>query len=150
MATFEDSGKCKGFAFIDFEDEDGPTNALKDKALRRLIKRPLRLEYGEDRSKRRVRQPNPTASSFNESSSDSAPAFNEERPASIGRERSKGFQEKQDRSFNNNKRRFNDNNNNYRDDNMASNKRLKSSIALATAPRASAAIVKSTGKKTTF
>lgn len=31
MATFEDSGKCKGFAFIDFKDETGPTTALKSK-----------------------------------------------------------------------------------------------------------------------
>jgi len=54
MATFEDSGKCKGFAFLDFKDEGGPTKALEDKSCRRVGGRELRMEFGEDRSKRRV------------------------------------------------------------------------------------------------
>lgn len=40
MATFEDSGKCKGFAFIDFKNEEGSTNALKDKSCRKIAGRP--------------------------------------------------------------------------------------------------------------
>lgn len=52
MATFEDSGKCKGFAFIDFLHADSATKALKDKRCKKLFGRPLRMEYGEDRSKR--------------------------------------------------------------------------------------------------
>lgn len=52
MATFEDSGKCKGFAFVDFLNSDGPTHALKDKSVTRLNGRPLKMQYGEDRSKR--------------------------------------------------------------------------------------------------
>ncbi|GME79204.1 unnamed protein product [Ambrosiozyma monospora] len=56
MATFEDSGKCKGFAFIDFRDEEGPTKALQDKSCKWLINRQLRMEYGEDRSARKRNQ----------------------------------------------------------------------------------------------
>lgn len=52
-ATFEDTGKCKGFSFIDFKSEEGPTNALKDPKCRRMNGRNLRMEYGEDRSQRR-------------------------------------------------------------------------------------------------
>lgn len=129
MATFEDSGKCKGFAFIDFKDESGPTNALKSKLTKMFINRPLRMEYGEDRSKRtpraharervegdepaeRVEEPAPRASA--------APRAQADRP----------------------KRRMAP-----RDE---SNKRVKSSVALATAQRASAAIVPSAGKKIKF
>ena len=57
MATFQDTGKCKGFAFIDFKDEEGATTALKSKLTKMLINRKLRMEYGEDRSKRRPKEP---------------------------------------------------------------------------------------------
>lgn len=52
-ATFQDSGKCKGFTFIDFKDEEGAGKALSDPSCRRMNGRLLRMEYGEDRSKRR-------------------------------------------------------------------------------------------------
>ncbi|GMM52264.1 Nop13 protein [Starmerella bacillaris] len=52
-ATFQDTGKCKGFTFVDFKNEDGPTNALKDPKCKRLGGRTLRMEFGEDRSQRR-------------------------------------------------------------------------------------------------
>lgn len=76
MATFEDTGKCKGFAFVDFEDqecvkrammglseeEEESYQSLEGKAemelaaLRRkrgtLGARPLTLEYGQDSSVR--------------------------------------------------------------------------------------------------
>ena len=57
MATFQDTGKCKRFAFIDFKDEEGATTALKSKLTKMLINRKLRMEYGEDRSKRRPKEP---------------------------------------------------------------------------------------------
>ncbi|KAA8904440.1 hypothetical protein TRICI_005490 [Trichomonascus ciferrii] len=60
MATFEDSGKCKGFAFIDFLHTDSATKALKDKRCKKLFGRPLRMEYGEDRSKRTRNEKRPT------------------------------------------------------------------------------------------
>ncbi|ODV79382.1 uncharacterized protein CANTADRAFT_52233 [Suhomyces tanzawaensis NRRL Y-17324] len=127
MATFEDTGKCKGFAFIDFKDETGPTTALKSKLAKSLINRPLRLEYGEDRSKRTPKREDRPERQERVHRSEPAERF--ERPARAERPRPP-------------KRSFRD------DDN--SNKRLKSSVALANAQRASAAIVPSTGKKTTF
>ncbi|BFZ63951.1 Nucleolar protein 13 [Saitoella coloradoensis] len=52
MMTFEDSGKCKGFAFVDFETEEDATNVIKMRNLHYLEGRKLKLEFGEDRSKR--------------------------------------------------------------------------------------------------
>lgn len=60
MATFEDSGKCKGFAFVDFLNADSATKALKDKRCKKLFGRSLRMEYGEDRSKRTRNEKRPT------------------------------------------------------------------------------------------
>ncbi|ODQ59293.1 hypothetical protein WICANDRAFT_84894 [Wickerhamomyces anomalus NRRL Y-366-8] len=139
MATFEDTGKCKGFAFLDFKDEEGPTKALKDKSCRKLMQRNLRLEYGEDRSKRTpknlVRKPEQqqeesSSSSYNEPTN-AAAVETFEKPAPVYRER----QNKPKRTFNNSDRKP---------------ERPKSSVALAGAQRQSAAIVKSTGKKITF
>lgn len=134
MATFEDTGKCKGFAFIDFRDESGPTTALKSKLAKSLINRPLRLEYGEDRSKLTPKKFARNRDNFESSEQD---AISQPSPqVSTTRERTKPqatpFKRKYDRPENN------------------SNKRQKSSIALATAQRASVAIVPSSGKKTTF
>lgn len=134
MATFEDTGKCKGFAFIDFRDESGPTTALKSKLAKSLINRPLRLEYGEDRSKLTPKKFARNRDNFESSEQD---AISQPPPqVSTTRERTKPqetpFKRKYDRPENN------------------SNKRQKSSIALATAQRASVAIVPSSGKKTTF
>ncbi|OAP58895.1 hypothetical protein AYL99_06192 [Fonsecaea erecta] len=73
MATFEDSGKCKGFAWIDFEQlesaekamrgwvergdgvEDSPAKSKSSKSkilLHRLHGRKLRMEYAEDKAVR--------------------------------------------------------------------------------------------------
>ncbi|ORY83902.1 hypothetical protein BCR37DRAFT_378915 [Protomyces lactucae-debilis] len=60
MATFEDSGKCKGFAFVDFKSVDEVKRVLANKKLRTMNGRKLKMEFGEDRSQRRkpfVRQP---------------------------------------------------------------------------------------------
>lgn len=146
MATFEDTGKCKGFAFLDFTDEEGPTAALQDKACQKMVNRPLRMEFGEDRSKRKVRS----------GDHERPERFSRERPSS-GPDRSdappqREFTEKPvERSF---ERPFErpvertrpeaSRRNDY-----APNRRLKSSIALATAQRENPA-VKASGKKTTF
>lgn len=142
MATFEDLGKCKGFAFIDYKDEEGPTTALKLKLAKKLINRPLRLEYGEDRSKR---TPNYLRKQHAEAAGEEAPA--DASPASRNFEpRVRSFADSprpQGRERPAPKRRS-------EDQHMASNKRIKSSVALATAPRASAAIVELKGKKIKF
>ncbi|KAI5961466.1 NOP13 [Candida theae] len=120
MATFQDTGKCKGFAFVDFKNEEGAVTAMKSKLAKTMLNRKLRLEYGEDRSKRRpkshVREDVPQAR-------DATPDTPEIKP-----------QRKQ-----------------YRErpqDKLAV--REKSSVALASAQRASAAIVPSSGKKIKF
>lgn len=142
MATFQDTGKCKGFAFVDFKDEAGATTALKSKLARELINRPLRMEYGEDRSKRTPNQKkreqidayraaNGQSEYVGPDEAESAPVARE-RPV-VARERTAAPPKKRT----------------FRDDSNA-NKRVKSSVALATAQRASQAIVPSAGKKTTF
>ncbi|AJT21074.1 Nop13p [Saccharomyces cerevisiae YJM1338] len=133
MATFEDSGKCKGFAFIDFKNEEGSTNALKDKSCRKIAGRPLRMEYGEDRSKRQVRKKVENVSRNNSSSFDIS--------------NNKGY----DRAGQDNgsKPEYKRSNSNRRPP-VDSNNRTKSSVALATAQRGSAAIVPSQGKKVKF
>lgn len=136
MATFQDSGKCKGFAFVDFRDEEGATNALKDKSCRKIAQRPVRMEYGEDRSKRQVRrkpQDVPTKR-FD------LPTNTETKSAEIKKpQRSELASNKAPpKTFK------------KKNVHLDSNNRLKSSVALASAPRASAAIVPSTGKKVKF
>ncbi|CCF56183.1 hypothetical protein KAFR_0A07490 [Kazachstania africana CBS 2517] len=127
MATFQDSGKCKGFAFVDFKSEEGATNALKDKTCRRIASRPIRMEYGEDRSKRQVirKKPMEEQKSF-------------DLPAATKETHSKPVEKKPFKPRNN------------RNKMMDSNNRVKSSVALAGAQRASAAIVPSQGKKVKF
>ncbi|CCG25393.1 hypothetical protein CORT_0C00140 [Candida orthopsilosis Co 90-125] len=120
MATFQDTGKCKGFAFIDFKSEDGAITAMKSKLAKSMLNRKLRLEYGEDRSKRRpkshVREEVVEKQEVVENTPEVRPQRKQyrERP-----------QEKPQA-------------------------REKSSVALATAQRASAAIVPSAGKKIKF
>lgn len=133
MATFEDSGKCKGFAFIDFKNEEGSTNALKDKSCRKIAGRPLRMEYGEDRSKRQVRK------KVENVTNDKSPSFDIPNDRRYDRPRQE----------NGNKSEYKRSNANRRPP-VDSNNRTKSSVALATAQRGSAAIVPSQGKKVKF
>ena len=147
MATFEDTGKCKGFAFIDFKDVSGATNALTDKSCRKLALRQIRMEYGEDRSKRRpVRKASadrrekraasfdlpasatPTATAAAAAAATIAKEKNEKKARAASRD-VPGSGRKGDKP---------------------QQRRVKSSVALATAQRASAAIVPSQGKKIKF
>lgn len=131
MATFEDSGKCKGFAFIDFKDDQGPTKALADRNCKRMMGRPLRMEFGEDRSQRK---PKRQLSEVSSAVKDDYPAQVEAEPKQTQHDPSRGYQPKQKKA-----RRE-----------PSGDYRMKSSVALATAQRASAAIVESKGKKITF
>lgn len=70
-ATFQDSGKCKGFTFIDFKDEEGATKALNDSSCRKMNGRSLRMEFGEDRSKRRPKLEPAASTGTDPSQSDS-------------------------------------------------------------------------------
>ncbi|CAI4049709.1 hypothetical protein SKDZ_14G1490 [Saccharomyces kudriavzevii ZP591] len=133
MATFEDSGKCKGFAFIDFKNEEGSTNALKDKSCRKIAGRPLRMEYGEDRSKRQVRK--------------KVENVTHDKPRSFDISDNRRYDSP--RQDSGNKPEYKRSNANRRPP-VDSNNRTKSSVALATAQRGSAAIVPSQGKKVKF
>lgn len=135
MATFEDTGKCKGFAFLDFKDETGPTNALTSKTTKFFINRPLRMEFGEDRSKRQPKRRFNDEEGEIRTPREDRPPREERTPREDRPERSERPERKVARER-------------FREDKPA--KRLKSSIALASAQRASAAIVPSAGKKTTF
>lgn len=138
MATFQDSGKCKGFAFVDFKDESGATDALKDKSCRKIAGRPLRMEYGEDRSKRQVKRkshpPSNQAASYDLPSSNVKPFTGTDTSADNAEFRKV-------RKVRNNfpAKKY-----------LDSNQRQKSSIALASAQRGSAAIVPSQGTKVKF
>lgn len=139
MATFEDSGNCKGFAFIDFRDVEGATAALKDKSCRKLAGRVLRMEFGEDRSKRtkqdktnlhtREKPVESYENKNNENSYSNEGGDYQEQPKEQQRKPKRKFEGK-------------------KPDN--SNKRLKPGLALATAQRAKVSILPSAGKKITF
>ncbi|KAI6003601.1 hypothetical protein EDD15DRAFT_2156258, partial [Pisolithus albus] len=53
MGTFEDSGKCKGFAFVDFTSIEKATNALTNPRNHRLKGRDLVVEYASPDAVRR-------------------------------------------------------------------------------------------------
>ncbi|KAI5985574.1 hypothetical protein EDC04DRAFT_3129610, partial [Pisolithus marmoratus] len=53
MGTFEDSGKCKGFAFVDFTSIEQATNALINPRNHRLKGRDLVVEYASPDAVRR-------------------------------------------------------------------------------------------------
>ncbi|RKP30113.1 hypothetical protein METBISCDRAFT_17086 [Metschnikowia bicuspidata] len=137
MATFEDTGNCKGFAFIDFKDQTGSTEALKSKAAKMFINRKLRLEYGEDRSKRNPRK---LAGKKPLQSRQVEALVNKEGPELKDSTSVPKFVKKECHLAPKRSRDLSD----------SPNKRMKSSVALATAQRASAAIVPSQGKKVVF
>ncbi|CAI5758294.1 unnamed protein product [Candida verbasci] len=130
MATFQDSGKCKGFAFVDFKDEEGAKNAISSKLCKILLNRKLRMEFGEDRSKKRPKkfEQEQTNTEINE--------------VKIPQQRERVKEDTISNDYN----RKRPHKPQY--DNSA--KRQKSSVALVNAQRASAAIVPSSGKKITF
>lgn len=73
-ATFQDTGKCKGFTFIDFKTEEAATNAIKDKSCHKMNGRSLRMEYGEDRSQRRPKNEEAGSSSSVSTDRSAAPS----------------------------------------------------------------------------
>lgn len=141
MATFEDSGNCKGFAFVDFRDVDGATEALTDKSCRKMGGRILRMEFGEDRSKRTKQEKFQNRThNHNEESHEERKAPVERAPVESAPE---SYQERPKR-----KHDYKSNDRKSRD--FGSNKRLKPGLALATAQRAKTSILPSAGKKITF
>lgn len=157
MATFEDTGKCKGFAWVTFEEVEAATAAVKgyvykkdpkarkkdedddddekkagDKSkkqkykLNKLLGRDLRCEFAEDSTTRYQKR------------------FGKEKPedgAADGQRGGFGRQQRGGKPF--------APRNNFRD-RKVDPRTIAPGAAHTNAPRASAAIVKSEGKKTTF
>ncbi|KAK9472782.1 uncharacterized protein V1510DRAFT_344936, partial [Dipodascopsis tothii] len=126
MATFQDTGKCKGFAFIDYKTKEDAEFALKriGTSIKMLGRKDIKVEFGQDRSNRHKKP-------RDENERPERP----ERPArgaadaAAAAAAAPGKKSKADR---------------------AARKNMPSGLALANAQRATAAIVPSTGKKITF
>ena len=156
MGTFQDTNKCKGWCFINFDSVDTCKLAIKDKNCKYLMGRKLRLEFGEDRSKRRpnmsknypAKEREEGGETSNYSHGDGQ-KLHPERAERVDRhnersERSERFDkgersEKPQRFDRFERKPF-----------RSQRSKILSSVALATAQRASAAIVPSTGKKIKF
>ncbi|KAG5358626.1 Nucleolar protein 13 [Yarrowia sp. B02] len=131
MMSFEDTGKSKGFSFVDFYDADATRKALKGRMYKYLEGRTLRLEAGEDRSKR-VPKPRKVEGAAEEGESAqkeySEPAQDKPEYTESAESYDKPKRKKEDRPYS----------------------RKKPGQVLASAQRASVGIVKSTGKKIAF
>lgn len=145
MATFEDTGNCKGFAFIDFKEVDSATKALKDKRCKKLHGRTLRMEYGEDRSQRK-KKPQASEKHSSEQKSDSKPKRQTDRDIAdkvlstiTDNEPSEPARQKQKPAGTRPRREV-----------SKKDIEKKPGLALATAQRAKQSIVESTGKKVKF
>ncbi|KNE90908.1 hypothetical protein PSTG_15662 [Puccinia striiformis f. sp. tritici PST-78] len=94
MGTFEDSGKCKGFAFVDFHTVEQATNVLVNMKNHRLDGRNLTVEYASAEAVKRGggsarliqhKRPHPTPSSSSFTSTTRRPV--QERPTLTGSNR---------------------------------------------------------------
>ncbi|TIB73926.1 hypothetical protein E3Q23_02823 [Wallemia mellicola] len=56
LGTFPDSGKCKGWCFIDFKNTTQATSALCDSHNHRMYGRDLVVQFGQDRSEQKKRK----------------------------------------------------------------------------------------------
>lgn len=158
MATFEDTGKCKGFAWVTFEDIEAATAAVRGYVYRRedgeqdgdegnegaqthgkkrkfrlnkLMGRDLRCEFAEDSTTRYQKRYGKEKKGENvdgiiEEDGEQRPRKEKKKPYALpGKLHKDNWKKKDPRS-------------------------IRPGAAHANAPRASAAIVESKGKKTTF
>lgn len=139
MATFQDSGKCKGFAFIDFKEVESATKALGDKRCKIVNGRILRMEYGEDRSKRTKQQ----KSHLGAKAAVVEGEVKDDRDNNI----SETFASHD--NFQNDREAV-EHSNTWKSRSRKESKAKSPGLALATAQRASSSIIPSTGKKITF
>ena len=76
LGTFEDSGKCKGWCFVDFNNVDYATHALCDSHNHTLYGRNLTVEFGQDRSDlKRKRNDNNNNNNIKEKGNDGGKKF---------------------------------------------------------------------------
>lgn len=143
MMSFEDTGKSKGFSFVDFYDCEATRKALKGRMYKYLEGRTLRLEAGEDRSKR-VPKPRKVEGAVASEEGQSAQKEYNSEPA----EDKPAYTEKKEYNSERKEGSYDDKPKRSKDDRPYSRK--KPGQVLASAQRASVGIVKSTGKKMTF
>ncbi|KAJ2927346.1 hypothetical protein H1R20_g9747, partial [Candolleomyces eurysporus] len=144
MGTFEDTGACKGFTFVDFSSIDNATSALINPRNHRFNGRELKVEYaaaaGSKLSKKsdgkaRLSKPKPLNGDRNQTlevNDDEDAMQVVEEPQEKKAKPRPGFKDSE------------------RDGRRGSKARPKPGAALALAKRETAAIVQSQGKKTTF
>ena len=140
MGTFEDSGKCKGFAFVDFDSASLATKALIEPRNGRLLGRLLQIEFASSDAVRRG------------ASKDLLPDYVPERR----RRRSRSTFNDEDTKENALEEQ--DHDAAQEDKHMASRRpgapraprRVRPGAANASAPRQNYGIVPSEGKRTTF
>lgn len=158
MGTFEDSGKCKGFAFVDFTSIERATNALINPRNHRLKGRDLVVEYASPDAVRRggggprIAKPEQQGKkdknhSKDEQKTENSPTKRHKRPVKPEHRDDTTASTAEDKtelatiSHEARKRGSED---------RAHKRRAKPGAALAQAPRQSAAIVPSQGQKIVF
>ncbi|KAL4081504.1 hypothetical protein V8B97DRAFT_2020265 [Scleroderma yunnanense] len=155
MGTFEDSGKCKGFAFVDFTSIEHATNALINPRNHRLNGRDLVVEYASAEAVRRGGGGPKNAKQDQQGKRDKAQQHRAEigvkSPSKHDKHRSKpdlpddtlekSMVEPTDNPSSERRKRAGDH---------SHRKRARPGAALAQAPRQSAAILPSQGRKIVF
>lgn len=56
LGTFPDSGKCKGWCFVDFKNTTQATSVLCDSHNHKMYGRELKVQFGQDRSEQKKRK----------------------------------------------------------------------------------------------
>lgn len=158
MGTFEDSGKCKGFAFVDFKDAQSATEALTNPHNHSLNGRALVVEYASADAVRRgalVNAKQETDKPATKNHASRRPQKSERIAAKAAARQGKVVgqtitSKEGMASGSEGKTRTRDLKSSQRTPKSDTVRRQKSGAALATAQRESVAIVPSTGKKIVF
>ncbi|KAK9366041.1 hypothetical protein V1509DRAFT_642055 [Lipomyces kononenkoae] len=146
MATFQDSGNCKGFAFIDYASSEEAEKVLSvvGPSIKILGRKDVKVEFGEDRSFRWKNKPDDESreveSVESEKNISSVPEVTGEgisKSSEPKRDSRPGLSRKIERKANNSKPR-------------SSKARITPGMALANTQRAKVSIVPSEGKKIVF
>ncbi|KAG1752417.1 uncharacterized protein EDB91DRAFT_1215906 [Suillus paluster] len=147
MGTFEDSGACKGFAFLDFTSTEHATAALINPRNHRLNGRDLVVEYASADAVRRGGGPRLQQNTVTDNTD------TESRPQSHSRPRRRDEDEKEHRTQRDDAESTPQRNQKEAPRHMKADRsrgRPKPGAALAQAPRESAAIIPSQGHKIVF
>ncbi|KAK9240431.1 hypothetical protein V1525DRAFT_429775 [Lipomyces kononenkoae] len=145
MATFQDSGNCKGFAFIDYASSDEAEKVLSvvGSSIKILGRKDVKVEFGEDRSfrwKNKQDDESREIESVQSVENTSVPEVTGKGIAKTGepkRDARSGMSRQTERKANDAKRK-------------SSKGRITPGMALANSQRAKVSIVPSEGKKVVF